>query len=192
MNIYDTMLIAEAKLELLEKLAPDNVIVLEHHCEKIIDKASTEPEMQLAVLYKLMEEIYAYVNKFTPCQKGCTQCCDYGVTVSELEIIYIEKHNQVKRKNDIKGQQAVKDGQGIYHGNPCPFITDDGCAIYQSRPYVCRRHVTVAPDNFWCDAKRCDQLSLPLVRFRGLDQAFKRICERFGNEKRYDIRQVFT
>jgi Fe-S-cluster containining protein len=76
------------------------------------------------------------------CREGCGNCCrantDIPVFPLELAGIYlyaIERLNGPLRET-LKAQLTRHDGK-----LPCPFLIDNGCAIYPLRPGVCRLFV---------------------------------------------------
>ncbi|RXJ73705.1 hypothetical protein CS022_08185 [Veronia nyctiphanis] len=188
MNTRETQLVAKTKLEMLTKIMPKKLVLMTQHCQQVIDNTSPDPSVQLIALYQLMNEVYEFIDNFTPCHKGCNHCCCYEVSLSEIEIRFIEDNTGIKRKQD---RENIKLGKGVFHGKPCPFLTEEGCAVYPVRPYVCRRHVTVAPDNTCCDTNLSQTVLLPVVRFEQIDEVFGEICKRYGHTERIDIRQVF-
>ncbi|WP_075107898.1 YkgJ family cysteine cluster protein [Neptuniibacter marinus] len=131
-----------------------------------------------------MNELYEYASRYTPCKKGCSDCCHYAVTVSEVEIAFIEKFTRVKR-------QKTFSSKADFHGTPCPFLKNGSCSIYDVRPFVCRRHVTLTSTNTWCNPNISNNETFPLLRFTSLDEAFDDIRRESKSFEFYDIRQVF-
>lgn len=149
-----------------------------------IEKAKISPKKKLESLYSFMNDLYQFASRFTPCKKGCNSCCHYSVTVSEIEIAYIEKHGG-KRRNKSLGPKRD------YHGSPCPFLVNGGCSIYEFRPFVCRRHVTLIPTSHWCDPVRSNDETFPLLEFSNINKAYDLIRRESSSYEMYDIRQVF-
>ena len=132
-----------------------------------------------------MDVMYKQVNKYTPCKKGCTYCCSYYVTISDIEIQFIEKNNKkIKRK-----KQFNTDNKGV--GTPCLFLKNGACSIYESRPYVCRRHVVLTPDNSVCTEDNAYVYKFQQLEWPELDKSYAFIRAVSGSEKLYDIRDVF-
>jgi Fe-S-cluster containining protein len=139
---------------------------------------------KLQALYEFMDELYSFINQFTPCQKGCNYCCHYKVSVSELEVLYIENTTKVRRlKNTLPTSN--------FHGTPCPFLIGGTCSIYKSRPFVCRRLVSLCQTSTWCHPDRSNTANFPLLNFSEVDKSFDRILQESGLVRMIDIRQIF-
>lgn len=151
---------------------------------KRLSKANMPVLKKLNRLYALMDDLSAHVEKFTPCAKGCNHCCTYPVTVSEIEIQNIENSTGIKRKPIILKQERSK-------FTPCPFLKDGACSIYDARPFVCRRHVTMTETNEWCKPENAFEYSFPLLSFTEINKSYDLIRVESGQPSLVDIRDVF-
>lgn len=139
---------------------------------------------KLRSLYEFMGELSEYVQKCSPCKKGCSHCCHIEVSISELEAEYIKK---------IEGIKPTKAAvTGNTYGSPCPFLKKGSCSIYKSRPFVCRRHVTVDDSPRWCHIDVCNSIELTFPRFTEVDSVYDILVQESGLFKRFDIRELFT
>jgi Fe-S-cluster containining protein len=155
--------------------------------EALLEKFSKRrgnPLTKLRALYEFMDELYAFINQFTPCKKGCDFCCKYEVSISELEARYIEDVAKIKR---LKSLLPKLD----FHGTPCPFLKGGACSIYKCRPFVCRRYVSLCQTPTWCHPDRSNTAKFALPRFSEVDKSFELIRQESGFTERADIRQVF-
>lgn len=175
---------AKNNFERLNANIPKHLSNKEDHFSDKIQKAKTNPAKKLSSLYDFMNDLYKYVSTYTPCKKGCNNCCHYSVTISEIEIKYIERHTKNKRNKPYHHQKS-------FHGTPCPFLIDKSCSIYHARPFVCRRHVTLTNTNTWCDPKISNNEKFPLLQFSSIDEAYKHILIKSESFDLFDIRQVF-
>lgn len=139
---------------------------------------------KLQDLYGFMDEINSFVARFTPCKKGCSHCCLMPVSVSTLEIEYIKK-----RARKFRSKTAVSPVAG--NNSPCPFLIKGSCSIYEVRPFVCRRHLTLTADSFWCHPDRCNSINLSRLRFSEVDKVYEQILFASGPlSTRMDIRDI--
>lgn len=184
MELEEAKLSAKRNFDRLVSDIPKHLSDREDGFFNQIEKAKTSPKKKLESLYSFMNELYQFASHFTPCKKGCNSCCYYTVTVSEIEIAYIEKHANKKRAKPFGPKRD-------YHGTPCPFLVNGGCSIYESRPFVCRRHIALTANSHWCDPVRSNDETFSLLEFSNINKAYDFIRRESGSYETYDIRQVF-
>ncbi|THK41323.1 YkgJ family cysteine cluster protein [Methylophaga sp. SB9B] len=176
---------AQDNLDRLTENIPSRLSEREDRFADKIEQSKTNPSKKLESLYLFMNELYGYASKYTPCKKGCSDCCHYSVTVSEVEIAHIEKYAKKKRRKEFLPKED-------FHGSPCPFLKEGNCSIYEARPFVCRRHVVFTKTNTWCNPKISKDETFPLLRFSSINEAFDHIRQVSESFELYDIRQVFS
>lgn len=142
------------------------------------------PLTKLSALFDFMTALYGAIARHTPCKKGCTSCCHYPVSITNLEIEFIEREAGIKRAKRI-----VKSAHPI--NTPCPFLRNDTCSIYAHRPFVCRRHVTLTKTSYWCDPDRAFTAEFPLLKFSEVDRVFDALVRETGATAFCDIREAF-
>lgn len=92
---------------------------------------------KLKIAYDALDLYNEFVATFAVCQKACSHCCKYTVSVSRLEAEYIEVNEGHKFYNG-SNHSMIEDG------TPCPFLSaDNSCSIYSSRPFNCRTFHTL-------------------------------------------------
>lgn len=179
----DARLLADENQHKIVAAIPVRLVDKEDHFLERILKAKAGPQKKLEILYSLMDELAEVMDPFTPCKKGCAACCHYGVSISTLEVAYIEKHTRHRRlKKGLESQD--------FHGEPCPFLTNDMCSIYAARPFVCRRHNALTPNSYWCHPERSDR-PFPKIGFTNINLAFEVIRQEANAREPSDIRQYF-
>jgi uncharacterized protein len=184
MNLKDEQDSAKKNYDRLASNIPFQLSKREDGFAVQIQRAKLSPAKKLKSLYSFMNELYTFASKYTPCKKGCSSCCHYKVSISEIEIAHIENHTKIKR-NEIFNQSEN------FHGTPCTFLKNGACSIYEVRPFVCRRHVTLAATNTWCNPEISNDETFPLLRFSGIDDAYDHIRRESESFELHDIRQVF-
>lgn len=122
---------------------PANLLKQEAGLTDRLEASKLSPVKKLAAIYELVDSMAKHISPATPCKKGCSNCCNYAVTISEVEVQYIEQLTNKKRLK-IQGEA------GNFHGSPCPFLERGACSIYKARPFVCRSFHTLAPTAEWC------------------------------------------
>jgi uncharacterized protein len=148
-----------------------------------VSRAKVGPLKKLEMLYTMMDELSTALSTFTPCGKGCSFCCHYNVSVSEVEVAYIEKSTKHRRLRSMGPSEE-------FHGQPCPLLNENECSIYAARPFVCRRHHALTANAYWCHHERSNK-TFPLIAFTSIDGAFDQIRAQTDAGEISDIRQIF-
>ncbi len=84
------------------------------------------------------------------CHSGCAHCCYQDVGVSAPEVFAIHEHLRATRTpaelDDVISRIRAADertrgmtsAERLSPDNPCPFLVDERCSIYEVRPLACR------------------------------------------------------
>jgi len=78
------------------------------------------------------------------CEEGCSHCCYQNVdcTKKEAELILGYCHaNQIEV--DFKACERLSKLSDTF-GQPCPFLKNNRCSVYEVRPLYCRSHYAVS------------------------------------------------
>ena len=175
---------ATQNAEIVLENIPKFLVKKEENLFQRFVKSKRNSSYKLKRLYDFMDNIYQHVNKNSPCKKGCNHCCHYNVSISELEVQYIERLNNIKRN---QSQSHITD----FHGTPCPFLKEGSCSIYNSRPFVCRSHVSIGSSEIWCAVDISNEYEFPQLRFSEIDKSYYFLVNESGFNQRTDIRQQF-
>lgn len=176
--------IAKAKIERFRRQFPRKLAEMENKLFKKFQKDLSDPIRKLKKLYNFMDELYAVVAKFAPCTLGCCACCYYPISISEIEINYIEQSHGIKHTSQ-KTLSPQSD-------TPCPFLTNNACSIYERRPFVCRRHISLDKNSTWCQPDVCDKIELPRIAFTEVAKTYEQIVLDSGSARWIDIREAFN
>jgi len=174
---------AQKKCEIIAHTLPPYLRKREEQLVARFEKHTGNSVSKLQSLYEFIDELFEFVQNFTPCNKGCSHCCHIEVSISEFEAEYIRKREGVK--------PSLKRPSKKNFGSPCPFLKKGSCSIYKSRPYVCRRHVTLDDSSKWCRIDVCNNIRLSFPRFSEVDSVYNLLVKESGLSKRFDIRELF-
>jgi len=137
---------------------------------------------KLEALYDFMNKLYGFIKQYTPCKKSCSHCCYYEISLSEVEIQFIERSLKIKRsKNEYLGD---------FYGVPCPFLKNQVCSIYFHRPFVCRRHVILHNSSTYCHVDVANKHETLLPRFSEVDKVYEMIILQENQSDIIDIKEI--
>jgi hypothetical protein len=104
---------------------------------------------KIEALWEAVDEVGAIAGPRSACRKGCSHCCHTSVLLPAQEAALIGRRIGVKprRVTGITTRDAIKAG----YDNPCPFLKDDACSIYASRPFACRQQYNMDSDALLCE-----------------------------------------
>ena len=95
------------------------------------DKSTFAPYYKLRTeIDALSESLEKQHQKHLNCKKGCDLCC-MAISVFPVEFYAIKAELDVKSISELAIPQNDED---------CHFLVDHSCAIYSSRPVICRTH----------------------------------------------------
>lgn len=138
----------------------------------------------LRLLHQAVDAIGEVVAPFAACRRGCNACCHIPVHLFPIEAELIEKRTGVRRR-------ATPAPKRDFTGEPCPFLVNGECSIYEVRPLVCRRHFAMTRTAYWCEPSRSDGVRLTKPQFSGVESALQQLVRKDGRLEPLDIRQVF-
>lgn len=181
MSLQDDQKIARENSRRIIATFPASLMKKEAGLTDRLAASKLTPLKKLAAIYELVDEMAKHIAPATPCKKGCSNCCHYEVSISEVEAQYIE---QLAKKKRLKHLGSA----GDFEGTPCPFLEHGACSIYTARPFVCRRFHTFAPTAEWCAPEKSFAGDFPKAYSSEAQLAFDLVRDM---DKLGDIRQVF-
>ena len=114
------------------------------------------------VLRGIYEEFEEWITEESVCKKGCAACCTQNVLITAVEGELIHRFIREQGKEEwmaakmqqkgntkrvqittnsfaascLQGDDVIPESYG--NEEPCPFLKDDCCSIYDVRPFSCR------------------------------------------------------
>lgn len=129
-----------------------------------IQRSAKSPHNKLAAFWEVADEMYRDVGGNVACKRGCSHCCHIAVGVMTVEAELIGK--RIGRKpRTVPGRTHFRDFDYGYH-NPCTFLRDGECSIYEHRPLACRIHFNLDIDPLLCELTPPESSPVPMFNTR--------------------------
>jgi hypothetical protein len=121
----------------------------------------------IPAFWAVVDEVASYGGDDVACRSGCSHCCHLQVLVTQDEADVIGKRigrEAVQLTGPSRGRRDVEAFDWGYH-NPCTFLIDDKCSIYENRPLPCRTQLNVDVDALMCELTPPEAKRVPQWRF---------------------------
>lgn len=141
--------------------------------------------IKLRALYRIADELAEFVKPNAACKRGCSHCCHIGVYVMEPEARMIGM--AIKRKPKKVQNRNFDNFRPGYH-NPCTFLKNGECSIYEHRPLACRQQLNLDDDALLCEFTSPHPTPVPYFNMAFLSEVYVRLCLK---SKHADIRDYF-
>lgn len=105
---------------------------------------------KIEALWLAVDDVTALARPHSACRKGCSHCCHIEVLLPEQEAALIGKRIGVTPRQ-VPGDTRAGDLHLNGYESPCPFLQKGLCSIYEHRPLVCRKHVSLDRDALLCE-----------------------------------------
>lgn len=140
--------------DLISKLDPQS-----NKMERLIKQSSQEttPKRKLQKIRELINVINDSLQGVSACRSGCSQCCHIPVLMTQTEADIIAEEIGVTAKNP----SYIRESNMALVGQPCTFLKDTQCSIYESRPLACRLCHNMDEDALLCELFPGEKISVP-------------------------------
>ncbi|KVR21687.1 hypothetical protein WK13_34685 [Burkholderia ubonensis] len=139
-----------------------------------IVRSSDPARKKLKRYIRVVDEIMALNAPDTACRAGCSHCCYIAVGVMQTEAELIGK--AIGRKPKKVKHRDNFDGFDFGYHNPCTFLKDGRCSIYEHRPLACRMHYSLADTPDLCKLNPPETNPVPMVNTLSLNKGYVQIC----------------
>jgi Fe-S-cluster containining protein len=179
---------------ILERIGPQRLERYERECIEL-SKSSDPTWVRLRRLYDLVEEVATLVRPNAACHRGCFHCCQCAVEVTrtEAQMIGVAIGRKPKKAPERREYDSYGNFKGFVWGpsNPCTFLIEGQCSIYENRPLRCRTHYSVDVDNTLCVPSYPLTWDTYLFNMQVFIGAYAVICGGAARYRAADIRDYF-
>jgi uncharacterized protein len=144
----------------------------------------------IPMYWQLLDDMMSYNGDDVACKRGCNHCCHICALIPEEEARVIGDRIHIEPKK-VKARNNGKGFDFGYH-NPCTFLKNGECSIYEHRPVTCRVHYSLDIDSLMCELTPPEIRDVPYMNPMNFHMAFLQLL---GVPKRVpklaDIRDFF-
>jgi uncharacterized protein len=158
-------------------------------------RALTESTEPVIVRIRKLQNLADRVNKasapYAACKRKCSHCCHMATELSVEEAELIGRAIKRKPETPRRWMRTLDDRLHVPIGkqNPCTFLKNNECSIYEHRPLACRVHISMAPTADPCIMDRPRETAC--INLAMFDQTYVRIIHRRATANLADIREFF-
>jgi len=138
---------------------------------------SDEPKEQLIVLRRVADMFARAIAPYAACKERCSHCCHIPVSIAPTEAKLIGSN--IGRPVASPALAFTPDATiAVGYSNPCPFLKDGACSIYEHRPIICRVHWNLDVDALLCELHpEIDAgIPVPFADVRSFRELYNSIC----------------
>lgn len=119
----------------------------------------------IPAFWAIVDELMAFNGDDVACKRGCSHCCHVQVLITQDEADVIAKRIGRKARfftGPSRGREDVKTFDWGYH-NPCTFLVEGECSIYENRPLPCRTQYSLDVDALMCELTPPESKRVPYL-----------------------------
>ena len=116
-----------------------------HCCSLFVIASLQECECLVYHLYHHQPELVHFVASFQSWRERTLKMEETFRQINHVQALIVAGQASDEDLKDFDAGCADYAAQG----NPCPFLKDDACSVYEVRPYVCAGVVSASPPD-WC------------------------------------------
>lgn len=131
------------------RLASERARASEPKVRGLLKQLDQAPRIQHKIFWlrQLAEAFGDSVGPYSACVPGCDACCRQPVALTQQEAEVIARETGAKLQQPAQWSSA---GDERYVAQPCSFLREGRCTIYEHRPMVCRLMFSMDVDNLLC------------------------------------------
>lgn len=98
---------------------------------------------------KVADQISKAVTPHSACKASCSYCCHIPIALSSVEALVIGESIGVTPTMSIS--RDAREDINHYHRQPCTFLQQGKCSIYDARPMACRLAFNMSDSPYFCN-----------------------------------------
>jgi Fe-S-cluster containining protein len=167
---------------------PPNLLEREDKVPSLIRNLNASSRSKLRRVYAVIDDISQVRVPYVACANGCSNCCHMNINITKLEA---EQLARATGRRPTAVLRSTVHAASKFAGQPCPFLIEQSCSVYEDRPLSCRKHASFFTSNVACQVEYLEQPGMPMMTFSGLDAALFEVSAEHGQVVIADMRDFF-
>ena len=124
-----------------------------------------EPAHKAFYMHLVLDTLAKATEGIVPCKSGCSHCCNMAtlITAQEAQALAKASGRDMTMPSSDKFNRLEDEDVRIYNGVACPFLIENKCSVYASRPHACRVHYSLDRDNLLCQIVPGKEIRTPTL-----------------------------
>ncbi|CAK1277813.1 Flagellin N-methylase [Burkholderia pseudomallei] len=140
---------ALANLEAINERLKPRIPEFNRRAQAIVDSPKSKVS-KIHALWTLIDDVNSINGGHVACRRGCNHCCHTEVLMSPEEAEAVGKRiGRMPRHPRLRGERD--ENFDCSYSNPCTFLKDGECSIYENRPVACRAQYSLDVDALLCE-----------------------------------------
>lgn len=146
---------------------------------------------KIYAIWAICDELNSENGKNVACRRGCSHCCHIAVAITPEEAEAIGKRIGRAPRKDVTLCRNPSEGFDFGYDNPCTFLKDGECSIYEHRPLACRAHFSLDVDALLCELHPPESSPVPLLNPKNVNMLLVYAINPTDEKSLADIREYF-
>lgn len=140
---------ARASLDAINARLLPRIPEFNRRAQAVVDSPKSKTS-KIHALWALIDDVNTANVGHVACRRGCNHCCHTEVLMTPEEAEAVGKRiGRMPRHPKLRSERNKN--FDCSYGNPCTFLKNGECSIYENRPVACRAQYSLDVDALLCE-----------------------------------------